>query len=292
MRYEIILKIDYAYARTVSDGRHLLRIVPRSVPAMQSVLSVTLELAPAPTSRLERVDFFGNPCQVIEYQTAHEVFGIHLVADVDRNFTPRGREQATPYTAIGPELTALQDLGPDSPLHFLAPSPRIRDLEPFRDFAFGVIRPGMTAYDLLVALSDAIRARMVFDDKATDVDTLPHDAFAKGRGVCQDYAHIMIACLRVLGVPAAYVSGFLRTIPPPGQERLPGSDAMHAWVRIWCGQVAGWQEYDPTNALIVGNDHILVGYGRDYADVAPIRGVSRTAGSQQGKHTVDVIPRS
>lgn len=291
MRYEIILNIDYVYARTVADGRHLLRVVPRTVPAMQRVLSVQLEPAPAPTSQLERPDFFGNLCQVIDYQTAHETFGIHLVAEVDRQFTPGGGEQASLHAAIGQELAALQDLGHDSPLHFLAPSPRIRDLAPFRDFASGVLQAGMTAYDVLVALSDAIRARMVFDDKATDVDTLPHEAFAKGRGVCQDYAHIMIAGLRSLGIPAAYVSGFLRTIPPPGQERLPGSDAMHAWVRIWCGQRAGWQEYDPTNALIVGNDHILVGYGRDYADVAPIRGVSRTAGSQQGKHTVDVIPR-
>ncbi|MCA0423157.1 MAG: transglutaminase family protein [Proteobacteria bacterium] len=292
MRYEIILKIDYSYAHTVSGGRHLLRVVPRSMPGMQDVRSLRLQLAPVPTSQLERRDFFGNLCQAIEYQTAHETFGVHLIADVERTCHPCGADRATPYHALGQDLAAMQDLGPDSPLHFLAASPRIRDLGPFRDFALALLRPGMTTGDVMLAVSEAIRARMVFDDEATDVDTTPHDAFTKGRGVCQDYAHIMIACLRVLGIPAAYVSGFLRTIPPPGRERLPGSDAMHAWVRIWCGCNAGWQEYDPTNALAVGNDHVLVGYGRDYADVAPIRGVSRTAGSQQGKHTVDVIPRT
>ena len=100
----------------------------------------------------------------------------------------------------------------------------------------------------------------------------------------------MIAGLRGLGIPAGYVSGFLRTIPPPGKERLEGADAMHAWVRVWCGREAGWQEFDPTNGIRASNDHITVGYGRDYSDVAPIVGVLRTTGSQTGEQAVDVIP--
>ena len=101
---------------------------------------------------------------------------------------------------------------------------------------------------------------------------------------------MMIAGLRGLGIPAGYVSGFLRTIPPPGKERLEGADAMHAWVRVWCGREAGWQEFDPTNDMRAGNDHIVVGYGRDYSDVAPIVGVLKTTGGQKGKQAVDVIP--
>ena len=116
------------------------------------------------------------------------------------------------------------------------------------------------------------------------------DAFALRRGVCQDFSHVMIAGLRGLGIPAGYVSGFLRTIPPPGKERLEGADAMHAWVKVWCGLEAGWQEFDPTNGMRASNDHITVGYGRDYADVAPIVGVLKTTGSQTGEQAVDVIP--
>src|SRR5438445_2505899 len=106
-------------------------------------------------------------------------------------------------------------------------------------------------------------------DLATTVQTRASDAFALKRGVCQDFSHIMIAGLRGLGIPAGYVSGFLRTIPPKGKPRLEGADAMHAWVKAWCGRDAGWQEFDPTNGIRASNDHITVGYGRDYSDVAP-----------------------
>ena len=123
------------------------------------------------------------------------------------------------------------------------------------------------------------------------VDTPAIDAFERRHGVCQDFSHIMIACLRSIGIPAGYVSGFLRTIPPEGQQRLEGADAMHAWVRAWCGIESGWIEYDPTNALRVGQDHIVVARGRDYGDTAPVKGVLRTAGTQTTGHKVDVIPR-
>ena len=116
----------------------------------------------------------------------------------------------------------------------------------------------------------------------------PVDAFELKRGVCQDFSHIMISGLRGLGIPAGYVSGFLRTIPPQGKPRLEGADAMHAWVKVWCGRDAGWQEFDPTNDMRAGNDHIAVGYGRDYSDVAPIVGVLKTTGGQgqagRGRH--------
>jgi transglutaminase-like putative cysteine protease len=140
------------------------------------------------------------------------------------------------------------------------------------------------------AIGEALHRDMVFDSKATTVDTSPEEAFAGKRGVCQDFAHIMIACLRGVGMPAGYVSGFLRTIPPKGKPRLSGADAMHAWVRGWCGAETGWVEFDPTNNLLVQNDHVVIGRGRDYSDVAPVKGVMRTAGSQTSEQAVDVIP--
>ena len=129
-----------------------------------------------------------------------------------------------------------------------------------------------------------------FDPEATTVDTPPAEAFARRHGVCQDFAQVMIACLRGVGIPAGYVSGFLRTNPPPGQPRLEGADAMHAWVRAWCGWQTGWIEFDPTNAIPAGTDHIVVARGRDYGDVAPVKGVLRIAGEQKTEHAVDVVP--
>jgi transglutaminase-like putative cysteine protease len=115
------------------------------------------------------------------------------------------------------------------------------------------------------------------------------EVFARKRGVCQDFAHLMISGLRALGVPAAYVSGYLRTVPPPGQARLEGADAMHAWVAIWCGADAGWIGFDPTNGIMAGNSHVIVAIGRDYSDVSPIDGVVVTSGDQYMRVAVDVI---
>ena len=136
----------------------------------------------------------------------------------------------------------------------------------------------MTTLAAVEAIGKAIDRDMAYEPGSTQVDTPPEEAFARGAGVCQDFTHIMIGCLRAIGVPAAYVSGFLRTSPPEGQERLEGADAMHAWVRAWCGPGFGWVEYDPTNGIRVGEQHIVVAYGRDYGDVAPVRGVVRISG--------------
>ncbi|RUV32866.1 transglutaminase family protein, partial [Mesorhizobium sp. M5C.F.Ca.IN.020.32.2.1] len=139
-------------------------------------------------------------------------------------------------------------------------------------------------------LCNRIYRDFTYDGEATTVQTRASDAFDLKRGVCQDFSHIMIAGLRGLGVPAGYVSGFLRTIPPRGKPRLEGADAMHAWVKVWCGRDTGWQEFDPTNGMRASNDHITVGHGRDYSDVAPIVGVLKTTGGQVGEQAVDVIP--
>jgi transglutaminase-like putative cysteine protease len=157
-------------------------------------------------------------------------------------------------------------------------------------YARDAIVPGMTTLDAVRALGLALHRDMKFDPDATTVDTPPAEAFARRHGVCQDFAQVMIACLRGAGIPAGYVSGFLRTNPPPGKARLEGADAMHAWVRAWCGGQTGWVEFDPTNAIAAGTDHIVVARGRDYGDVAPVKGVLRIAGEQTTEHAVDVIP--
>ena len=140
------------------------------------------------------------------------------------------------------------------------------------------------------ALMQAIYRAFTYDSKATEADTMPDEAFAKKRGVCQDFAHVMIVAARAYGIPAAYVSGYLRTRPPPGKPRLVGADATHAWVNLWCGPKLGWVGFDPTNDCLTRTDHIFTAMGRDYFDVAPIDGVFRGGGGQKMSVSVDVVP--
>jgi transglutaminase-like putative cysteine protease len=141
-----------------------------------------------------------------------------------------------------------------------------------------------------VDLMHRIKSEFVYEVGATTASTTPPMSFALRRGVCQDFAHIMISGMRSLGLPAAYVSGYLRTVSAPGEIRLEGADAMHAWVLAWCGEEAGWVGLDPTNAILAGTDHVVLAVGRDYADVAPIDGVIFAAGSQRLEVSVQVAP--
>mgnify|MGYP001350172126 CR=1 FL=1 len=139
-------------------------------------------------------------------------------------------------------------------------------------------------------LTKRIKRDFAYDPTATDVTTRPIVSFEKKAGVCQDFAHVMISGLRTIGLPAAYVSGFLRTEPPPGQPRLEGADATHAWVALWCGREAGWIGLDPTNGVAAGEDHVVLAIGRDYADAAPADGVIVTSGDHTLDVAVDVVP--
>lgn len=289
MLYDIRLRLSYDYAGTASGGRHVACLMPADEPGQQRIHG-RLTIDPAPADLRERVDFFGNRLTDFALPQAHGALSVTLVARVARPPGPGLPGGATPLDLMSPALQADTDLGPRGPLHFRAPSPRVPLSEAITAFARDQTAPGMTALDAALALSQAIHREMVFDPQATTVDTPAAAAFANRRGVCQDFSHVMIAGLRGLGIPAAYVSGFLRTIPPPGTARLEGADAMHAWVAVWCGPVAGWVELDPTNDMAAGTDHIIVARGRDYADVSPLKGILRVAGGQTIAQAVDVIP--
>ena len=186
---------------------------------------------------------------------------------------------------------ASSDLGAAGPASYLFPSPLIpldRDIAAYcaldLDPARGCLEAG-------IALAQRIQRDFAFDGTATLVDTPPHEAFAQRRGVCQDFAQIMISGLRAAGLPAAYASGYIRTIPPPGQARLVGADATHAWVLLWCGPVLGWVGLDPTNGIWMAGDHVVVAVGRDYAEIAPVDGVVLGSGAQSMDVSVDVAPQ-
>ena len=183
-----------------------------------------------------------------------------------------------------------RDLSPACPAAYLYPSPRIPLNAAIADWCAPDLAPGRNALEGAMALAVRIQQAFAFDATATLVDTSPAEAFAKRRGVCQDFAQIMITGLRAAGLPAAYASGYLRTLPPPGQARLVGADATHAWVLLWCGPARGWVGVDPTNGIWMASDHVVVAVGRDYAEIAPVDGVVLGSGAQDMEVSVDMAP--
>jgi transglutaminase-like putative cysteine protease len=290
MLYDIGLTIAYDYDQPAVAGRHILRLVPADLPGVQRRITGALSISPEPSERRALVDFFGNTGVEVAFRQAHDEILFRVAGRVERIAAPPGLDISPTLDRLADEIADYRGLDPDAPHHFLGPSPRTAPTPETTAYARDQLVPGMTATDAVRAIGLAVHRDMRFDPDATTVDTAPSEAFARRHGVCQDFAQVMIACLRGIGIPAGYVSGFLRTNPPPGQPRLEGADAMHAWVRAWCGWETGWTEYDPTNAVVVGTDHILVARGRDYGDVAPVKGVLRIAGEQKSEQAVDVIP--
>ncbi|HEU0043358.1 transglutaminase family protein [Sphingomonas sp.] len=185
-----------------------------------------------------------------------------------------------------------RDLSAGCPASYLYPSPRIPLDRAIADWCARDLDPARNSLEAGIALARRIQTEFAFDAEATLVDTSPADAFHQRRGVCQDFAQIMITGLRAAGLPAAYASGYIRTIPPPGEQRLVGADATHAWVLLWCGPQRGWVGLDPTNGIWMAEDHIVVAVGRDYAEIAPVDGVVLGSGAQKMEVSVDVSPRA
>ncbi len=185
--------------------------------------------------------------------------------------------------------SAATSLGPASPIGYVFASPLVPVQRPVTSYASASFPPGSGILAGAVDLMHRIRTDFRYDAKATVISTPLNEVFEKRHGVCQDFAHVMIAGLRGLGLPAAYVSGYLRTIPPPGKPRLQGADATHAWVSLWCGEGLGWIGFDPTNDILVENDHIVLAVGRDFSDVSPVDGIIVGSRKQKLNVAVDVL---
>jgi transglutaminase-like putative cysteine protease len=295
MIYDIKLNIHYAYSAAAAGGRQLLRIMPLDLGDRQKVISATVTITPHPVEQRTWADFFGNTTVECALRGAHDHVDLTLMARVDRADAAPDTGPSVPLDTLPAVLKTCRDIGPASPLHFTAASTRVPDLPQiaaYAQHALSALSPHSTVAQAVMAIGAALHRDIRFDARATTVDTPLAEAFANRRGVCQDMSHIMIGVLRSLGIPAGYVSGFLRTSPPPGRPRLEGADAMHAWIRAWCGSQAGWLDYDPTNNCVAGPNHIEVARGRDYADVSPVKGMLRVAGAQTSRQAVDVIPQS
>jgi hypothetical protein len=291
MRYAIHHTTTVDYASPVRLARFNLRLDPAAWPG-QTVSDHVLTIAPRPTTIVS-----GQGAYYVhetKFTMAEPIERLH----VESRFTVT-REPLPGHvlTASGPDLATLReramglrDLSTLGPASYIFASPIAAPEHDIAAWAGGFLHEGMPVMEAGRALMRAINSGFAFDPAATYADTPPIEAFALRRGVCQDFTHVMIIAARAHGIPAAYVSGYLRTLPPPGQERLVGVDAMHAWVNLWCGEDLGWIGFDPTNDMLADTGHIFLGMGRDYSDVAPLDGTFRGGGQQTMSFSVDVAP--
>jgi transglutaminase-like putative cysteine protease len=272
MTYRIIHKTTYQYRQPVSLGTHVAYLIPRS-EAHHICLSHELRVTPAPASLRERVDYFGNTFAFFTIREPHAELSIEARSRVAVEGPAVKWPQCAPaWDDVGRSLPSdLSEAGLDA-YQFVFESPRVSPGPAFANYAAPSFPSGRPLTEAVLDLTHRVYKDFRFDSKATTVRTTPEEVLRSRRGVCQDFAHFQIACFRSLGLAARYVSGYIRTHPPPGTPRLVGADASHAWVSVYCPD-AGWLDVDPTNNLIPSESHVTLAWGRDYGDVSPVRGV-------------------
>jgi transglutaminase-like putative cysteine protease len=287
MRYDVLHETVYSYESPVVLSQQLLHLTPR-VLEFQRLGAHRIDVQPAPAETATRDDYFGNPVTQIMLAAPHDSLGVHAHSTIE--VLPRAiPASAGPWEAARDRLRHGGGEALLEPMQFLFESPHVeffRDLAAYAEPSFG---KGRDLLEGALDLTRRIHAEFKFDPKATSVSTPLREVLAKKRGVCQDFAHFMTGCLRSLGLPARYVSGYILTSPPPGKPRLIGADASHAWVSVWCAE-AGWVDLDPTNNVLVGDEHITLAWGRDFSDVTPMRGVILGGGEQELEVRVTVTP--
>jgi transglutaminase-like putative cysteine protease len=289
MIYKIVHRTTYRYKYPVSVGNHVACLKPRTLLHHQLARN-ELRIQPAPATCTERVDYFGNLLCFFTVQEAHK----ELVVESRSEVIVEGNSTTWPQQVLPWEEVARLLPDDHSPAgleayQFGFESPRIRIRPEFASYALQSFTPGRPMPEALLDLTARIHKDFRFDSKVTNVRTPTEEVFRKRKGVCQDFAHLQIACLRSLGIAARYVSGYLRTYPPPGQQRLVGADASHAWVSAYCPGI-GWLDVDPTNNVVPSNGHVTLAWGRDYGDVSPLRGLILGGGAHTLKVAVDMEP--
>lgn len=287
MIFDVSHRTTYSYRRPVLQSQHLLHLTPRDSPR-QTVLRHSLLIEPAPSSQSELRDRYGNVVGILTVADAHAELIVHARSTVDvRPPELPMLALSTPWEQVT-KRAVLSDGELDlSVLEFISASRHTRAIREALDYARPSFLPGRPILEAAFDLTTRMHRDFIFDSGATDISTPVSHVLAERRGVCQDFAHVAITCLRALKLPARYVSGYLLTYPPPGQPKLQGADASHAWVSVWTPEV-GWVDFDPTNGLIPTSDHITVAYGRDYDDVSPISGVLFGGLDQRMSVAVDV----
>jgi transglutaminase-like putative cysteine protease len=293
MLYRIKHRTTYKYVSPVSVGNHVACLKPRSYGQNRLIQNV-LRISPSPLTFTERTDYFGNVLWFFTVQEPHKQLVVESLSEVLRTGgeppdPPLNRNRSLPWE----ESTVLlaSDHTPEGldAYQYQFESPRIRIHPDFAAYALESFTPARPMIDALTELTSRIHKDFRFDSRVTTVRTTTEEVFKKRGGVCQDFAHVQIACLRSIQIAARYVSGYLRTYPPAGKPRLIGADASHAWVSAYC-RGAGWLDMDPTNDVVPTDGHVTVAWGRDYGDVSPLRGLILGGGEHTLSVEVDMEP--
>lgn len=285
MIYDVTHRTAFEYEERVSVSHHVARLAPRATGRQRPIVH-TWDVDPTPAVRREHSDHFGNRVAFFAIQGPHRHLTVTSRAAVEIAAAPPLPVDAPAWEQVRDAADAL----PVDVLDFTVDSPLIAARPAYADYAGASFTPGRPIVEALVDLTARLHADLTFQPGATTIATPVDDVFRLRRGVCQDFAHLQIACLRALGLPARYVSGYLETSPPPDEPRLVGADASHAWVALYVPGT-GWIDADPTNDRIPADRHVTVAWGRDYSDVSPIRGVMLGGGGQQSRVAVDLVRR-
>lgn len=285
--YHITHITSYRYSEAVSLCQNVAHLAPRPCHRQRTERSV-LAITPDPAVIEERVDYFGNPVAYFTIQEQHKELSVRVTHHV------AVRADYVPQAHSTPAWETVRDRLPHdrSPIWLdafqYAFDSRYTNIDPlYAEYAAVSFTPGRPILEAALDLTQRIHTEFVYDPRATTLATPVAEVFANRRGVCQDFAHFQLACLRSLGLAARYVSGYLSTVPAPGKERLVGADATHAWISLFCGD-AGWVDLDPTNNQVPAERHILIAWGRDYDDVSPLKGVILGGGQHSVMVSVDV----
>lgn len=292
MRYQLRHVTHYEYSGPVSLSHNEARILPRQLP-WQQCSNTRLEIIPPPPRQRERLDFFGNRVVNFSLESLHNSLEVRVVSEVLTSARP-ARDF---FSVVGWEAAArsLQvRCGPcnadllEARLYRLD-SAFVQAHDSLAAYARHSFVPGRDLLEAVLELNQRIFEDFAYDPGFTDVATPLATVLSSRRGVCQDFAHLAIGCLRSLGLAARYVSGYMETLPPPGQEKLQGADATHAWLAVFIPDW-GWLELDPTNGCLPDERYIVLGWGRDFADVTPLKGVMTGGGEHLLNVAVDVLP--
>ena len=290
MRYLLSHRTSYSYASSVDSAHHIAHLRARAFPG-QKVNSISIATSPEPALAAQHIDHFGNHIDIYRIDKPHQRFDIEVRAAVEVKFPdPPPAHDTPPWEEL---RTALRGNGFPAPIEaseFVYESPLVPLDETLRAYGAQSLKPGRPILEAARELAGRIKADFEYHPGATDISTPLHEVFEGKAGVCQDFAHVMIAALRAHGLAAGYVSGYIRTAHSKDEIALRGSDASHAWVAVWCGDKAGWVHLDPTNDLVASQDHVAVAWGRDFSDVSPLRGVILGGDSHVYSVAVTLVP--
>jgi transglutaminase-like putative cysteine protease len=288
MKYRVIHTTEFLYETRVGLCYNEARLLPRELPH-QKVLSAELQIGPLPNDHYERLDYFGNRTAYFSIQQPHDRLVVTAISEVEVGKSNLfDSAESLPWEGVRDRLRSDRSARGMEAFQFTLDSPMVGVDDLLTDYARPSFPPGRALAEAVRDLMQRIFREFKYDPEFSTLATPLKEVLAHRSGVCQDFAHLAIGCLRAQGLAARYVSGYIETQPPPGHERLVGADASHAWFSVY-QPGAGWLDFDPTNNQLPGDRHITVAWGRDYADVTPLKGVAYGGGEHELKVAVDVL---